>query len=288
MGISDDIVRRHKISTNHSHSHHKMEPEAPIFDNDHAEEIQIESTNENELPEKIQETVETESEKADQETTDQHEDFFGHKIESIEPIKKESKAQKDKKTTDPEKARKLKTALAWIFSFVLLGIALYILITNFQSLRNVLKGNNNKNTTSNTSTTSTPTITPQNYTNNTSTTTPTTSSPTTTTPTTTTTTPTTTPTTLDKSSIKIQVLNGNGITGSASTITAALQKAGFTVSNTGNAKSFTYTKTYVYFKTGQDAAAQAVETALAGRTVIRQNSDTIAKTYDIVVVIGKK
>jgi cytoskeletal protein RodZ len=109
----------------------------------------------------------------------------------------------------------------------------------------------------------------------------------TTTPTTTTTPNTTTPAAIDKSTISLEVLNGNGVSGSANIVTQTLTTAGFTVAKTTNAARYTYTKTYIYFKTGKDAEAALVAAALSSRQTTTEVSDTIAKSYDIVVVVGK-
>lgn len=114
-----------------------------------------------------------------------------------------------------------------------------------------------------------------------------TSSSSTTTPSTTTTPTATTPATIDKSTISLEVLNGNGIAGSASSVAKTLTTAGFIVAKTTNAQHYTYLKTYIYFKTGKDAEAALVATALPDRQTTTAVSDTIAKNYDVVVVVGK-
>ena len=91
-----------------------------------------------------------------------------------------------------------------------------------------------------------------------------------------------------KSDIKIEVLNGNGISGSADKVKATLVESGFTVSKVANAKKFTYTSTYIYYKTGAEASMELVKAALSDRTCVTQKSDPITTGYDIVVVLGKK
>lgn len=146
------------------------------------------------------------------------------------------------------------------------------------------------------------TIVPQDYTSDAKkteiTTTPPTSTETTapaaaTTPATTPTTPatttapaTTTTAPTDKSKLTIDLLNGNGITSTAATYKAILTKAGYTVSAVGNAANFHYWSTYVYYKTGLDAAAADIKTVLKRKSVLLKNDDTITKNYDIVIIIG--
>lgn len=102
-----------------------------------------------------------------------------------------------------------------------------------------------------------------------------------------TTTPTTT-STVDKSTISLRVLNGNGIAGSAETVATELKTAGFNPINTSNARKFTYAETIVYFKTGKEAEANTVKDALSERTASIENSDSIVGSYDVIVVVGKK
>lgn len=94
-------------------------------------------------------------------------------------------------------------------------------------------------------------------------------------------------TTIDKKSIKMNVLNGNGITNSAVVVKNILVKAGFTVSSVANAKRFTYPTTIVYYKTGKEAEAELVKEALSTRSVTTELYDGIG-SLDLQVVVGKK
>lgn len=98
----------------------------------------------------------------------------------------------------------------------------------------------------------------------------------------------TAPTTLDKTAVTIQVLNGSGISGAADAAKKILVADGFSVKSVTNARSFSYATSKIYYKTGQETIAEAAKTALSAYQITLENSDTIAKTYDIVVVIGKK
>jgi len=95
--------------------------------------------------------------------------------------------------------------------------------------------------------------------------------------------------TVDKSAIAISVLNGSGVKNSATTVANTLKAAGFNVKSTGNAKSFNYTKTYIYYKTDDPSAANLVKTALPDRqTEVSKNTSIVGASYDIVVVVGKQ
>ena len=101
---------------------------------------------------------------------------------------------------------------------------------------------------------------------------------------------TTTPSTasINKADIKIEILNGNGIKGSADKIKTSLVADGFSVLKVANAQKFTYQSTYIYYKTGAESSAQMIKSALSSRNCILQLSDTLTKGYDIVIVVGAK
>jgi|GEM_PF-1076867 len=91
----------------------------------------------------------------------------------------------------------------------------------------------------------------------------------------------------DKLSLKIKVLNGNGISNSASLMKSELEKDGYKVSQIGNAKSFSYIDTYIFYKTGSVDAAEALKELLNNKSVKIQNNDPVAGAYNIVLVVGK-
>jgi hypothetical protein len=93
---------------------------------------------------------------------------------------------------------------------------------------------------------------------------------------------------VDKSKISIEVLNGNGISGSADLVSEQLKTAGFTVSKVANARKFSYATTIIYYKTGKNAEADLVKTVLTDRESSTENSDALVGSYDIVIVAGKK
>jgi len=93
---------------------------------------------------------------------------------------------------------------------------------------------------------------------------------------------------IDKSLIKIEVLNGNGVTGSAEKLKSVLTNVGYTVSKVANARRFTYPDTIIYHKTGDETTAQDIKAVLTGYQTLIENSDSIAGTYDIVIVVGKQ
>lgn len=97
---------------------------------------------------------------------------------------------------------------------------------------------------------------------------------------------------VDKKSIKLRVLNGNGITGDAAKAKKQLEDAGFTVSKVGNAKRQDYTITQVYYLAGKKSQAELVEKALkdAGRSTQLEeaSADLVGADTEVLVVTGKK
>jgi LCP family protein required for cell wall assembly len=82
--------------------------------------------------------------------------------------------------------------------------------------------------------------------------------------------------------IRIQVLNGNGITGAAGRMSATLEEAGFEVASLGNADSRDYTTTAVLVPAGSDAGDRIV--AELGFGVVQVGS--VDNGYDAVVIVG--
>lgn len=96
----------------------------------------------------------------------------------------------------------------------------------------------------------------------------------------------------DKKTIKIRVLNGNGITGDAAKAKKQLEDAGFLVSSTGNASRQNYSTTQVYYIAGKKSEAELVNEALkaAGRNSALEEAskDLVGADNQVLVVTGKK
>jgi len=173
---------------------------------------------------------------------------------------------------------------------LLIPICIIVILQNLSSLKTTFSSDPNKNTNiSGNNTVYDGEIIPQDYTvNNTNTTASNTApaaepapspAPTAT--------ENTSPTSPDKASIKIKLLNGNGINGSAASVRKTLETSGFTISIVKNASNFNYKDTIVYYKTGQEQAAELAKAALSSRTVSTELSDSITGSYTLVIVIGK-
>ena len=96
------------------------------------------------------------------------------------------------------------------------------------------------------------------------------------------------PVATDKSDITLKVLNGNGVAGSADEVSATLKAAGFSPAKSANARKFTYAESIIYYKTGEENAANLVKAALPNLATTIENSDSIVGTFDVIVVVGKR
>lgn len=97
------------------------------------------------------------------------------------------------------------------------------------------------------------------------------------------------PVEINKSAIKIRVLNGNGIWKAAQIARDLLVKDGFKVLSTGNADNRKYETTLVYFHSGKTAEADLVLKTLESKyQVSKEENNTLTKNSDVLVVIGKK
>lgn len=92
---------------------------------------------------------------------------------------------------------------------------------------------------------------------------------------------------IDRSSLKISVLNGNGITSSAKEVKTILEAAGYIVSNVSNALKFSYINTSIYYNVNKLDEAEDLKSVLTNRTCDLYENSSVAGSYDIVVVVGK-
>ena len=88
--------------------------------------------------------------------------------------------------------------------------------------------------------------------------------------------------TVSPSSVRVQVLNGSGISGLAAKAAAALTSAGYTVVGTGNADSSKYTQTQVRYGSGASAAAATLAAAVPG-SATSASSSAPAGTVQLVL-----
>ncbi|MBP6930317.1 LytR C-terminal domain-containing protein [Patescibacteria group bacterium] len=101
-------------------------------------------------------------------------------------------------------------------------------------------------------------------------------------------TPTTPASTIDKASVKVRVVNGNGRSGEAQLMKEALEEDGFVNITVGNALS-RYATTVIYYNSGKLEEAQAVEKIVSNKyqTTLLE-SPSVTKDNDVLVALGNK
>jgi LCP family protein required for cell wall assembly len=82
--------------------------------------------------------------------------------------------------------------------------------------------------------------------------------------------------------IRIQVLNGNGISGAAGRMSTTLEEAGFAIAGVGDAETKDYSTTTVMVPAGSDAGVRIVEQLGFGVVQV----GTVDNGYDAVVIVG--
>ena len=92
-------------------------------------------------------------------------------------------------------------------------------------------------------------------------------------------------TTIDKSIVKIQVLNGCGDKGAAEQVTQVLRKSGFDVLFYGNADSFDHQQTLVIDHRGRQEFAKLVAEEINCQNVMLKENDRLR--LDVTVILGK-
>lgn len=93
---------------------------------------------------------------------------------------------------------------------------------------------------------------------------------------------------IDLTKYKIKVLNGSGIKGEAGKAEDLLEKAGFVVQTTGNAKTYDYQKTIIQAKTGVEENFLASLKKTLSQTYKLDKNETLkdSETSSVVVIVG--
>lgn len=95
---------------------------------------------------------------------------------------------------------------------------------------------------------------------------------------------------LDKSSVKVKVLNGSGVTGKAATVKVLLESAGWSVAAIGNADNSDYKTTEVKVKDSAKSFLDAIVKDLSDKYSAGSSSKGLeaSDSADIVVIVGTK
>jgi LCP family protein required for cell wall assembly len=86
------------------------------------------------------------------------------------------------------------------------------------------------------------------------------------------------------SEVQVRVLNGNGSTGAASKVAGMLQSAGFEVTGSGDADTFSYAKTVIRYAGPSRAKAQFLQGHLSAGATLEE--DATLGTADVALVVG--
>jgi LCP family protein required for cell wall assembly len=84
--------------------------------------------------------------------------------------------------------------------------------------------------------------------------------------------------------VQVRVLNGNGGVGSASKASGLLQAAGFQVTGSGDADTFSYAKTVIRYAPASKAKAELLQSYLSGGATLSE--DATLGTVDVALVVG--
>ena len=95
---------------------------------------------------------------------------------------------------------------------------------------------------------------------------------------------------VDKSQIKVRILNGNGTAGVASSAKAFIEGKGYTVSNLGNADNFDFSQTVVKLKNSIMNIKSVLVADLSDKYSVTVSSDSLEATdsADVEVTVGAK
>lgn len=85
--------------------------------------------------------------------------------------------------------------------------------------------------------------------------------------------------------IDISILNGSGVSGSATQLADALRSAGFTTVDAGNAETFDYERSQIQYLPGFGSIVEALLPILGGDPIIEESENL--DSSNVIVIIGK-
>jgi hypothetical protein len=89
------------------------------------------------------------------------------------------------------------------------------------------------------------------------------------------------------SDLKVLILNGSGIKGEAGKVEALLKEVGFEKTETGNADSYNYKDTTIFFKpTISNSIYEKISNSLTGYSLKKAELES-SSGYDIKIIVGK-
>lgn len=90
--------------------------------------------------------------------------------------------------------------------------------------------------------------------------------------------------TLNPSNVKVEVLNGGGISGAATSVAKLLEGAGYDVISVANAKTMNYTTTEIINRTQNKQVADSIKAYFKNATVIEENP--VLNKPDVTIIVG--
>ncbi|MGB9911357.1 MAG: LytR C-terminal domain-containing protein [Microgenomates group bacterium] len=95
---------------------------------------------------------------------------------------------------------------------------------------------------------------------------------------------------LDRKDLKIKILNGTGVPGSASKGAKFLEALGYSKIDTGNADSFDYKETVIKIKEDKKEYLSLIKQDLAERYTLNEEEETLKEeeNYDVIIILGEE
>lgn len=95
---------------------------------------------------------------------------------------------------------------------------------------------------------------------------------------------------VDKTTLKIQVLNGSGTAGEAGKMKAVLEEKGYSVVGTGNAKTYDYEKIEIQTTSTNEMVLSVLQADISGSYIVGSTAATLKDTlpYNVLVIVGKE
>ncbi len=95
---------------------------------------------------------------------------------------------------------------------------------------------------------------------------------------------------LDKSALKIEILNGTGTSGAAGKAAKLLENSGYKGIKTGNAAQYDYEETIIGIKESKKDFLPLISESLAKNYQIAEDSKTLDEkdSFDVIITLGKK
>lgn len=93
---------------------------------------------------------------------------------------------------------------------------------------------------------------------------------------------------LDRSNLKLEVLNGSGVAGAATKMSNALKDLGYEVTSSGNADNFEYENTEIQLKSTKKAYLDMLKEDLGDDYTIGSATSDYTGDADGVIIVGKE